>query len=280
MADKTKIEWAHKTWSPWLGCTNISSACDHCYAEKWAKRSGLVGWGPGQRRRTSPDYWKKPLKWNEEARTAGTRFRVFPSLCDPFDNDRAITSGWHGDLWNLIDRTPYLDWMLLTKRPQNIKKQMPETYGMREWGNGWNNVWLGITAEDQEQWDIRHPHLFAVNALVRFASMEPLLGRVDMCEALGMWWNGTMNAWEGTGAQINRDKWGNKKLHMAITGGESGGIRRNVERLIDDIKSIDRQCEGAGVAHFVKQDAALHEGKQGRIPDCLWAKKQMPGDVK
>ena len=86
MADTTKIEWADKTWSPWIGCTKVSAGCAHCYAESHAKRTGQAVWGPsGTRVKTSAPYWKKPLAWNAAAAKAGTRLRVFPSLCDPFE---------------------------------------------------------------------------------------------------------------------------------------------------------------------------------------------------
>ena len=83
---KSTIEWTDYTWSPWLGCTKVSPACDHCYAESWAKRAGRPELWDGMRSRTSAVYWQQPLKWDREAAAAGVRRRVFPSLCDPFDN--------------------------------------------------------------------------------------------------------------------------------------------------------------------------------------------------
>ena len=88
MGENTKIEWAHHTFNPWYGCQKVGPGCDHCYAEGWAKRSGLVQWGPGtERRRSSSANWKKPLAWNAEAERLGIRYRVFcASLADVFDN--------------------------------------------------------------------------------------------------------------------------------------------------------------------------------------------------
>lgn len=97
MADGTGIEWATHTWSPWLGCTKVSRACDHCYAEAWAKRTGHPELWQGERRRTSPAYWSKSLKWEKEAAVSGERPRIFPSLCDPFDNQ--VPARWRDDFW-------------------------------------------------------------------------------------------------------------------------------------------------------------------------------------
>ncbi|MFD1244870.1 DUF5131 family protein [Paralysiella testudinis] len=78
MSANTKIEWADHTFNPWLGCTKISPACDHCYAESWAKRSGLVKWGVHEpRRRTSVHNWQQPLRWQRQAQQQGIRYRVF-----------------------------------------------------------------------------------------------------------------------------------------------------------------------------------------------------------
>src|SRR5207248_2091947 len=130
---------------PWIGCTNISPGCDHCYAEAQNKYRGWTEWGPrGSRRRTSEENWKKPLRWNADAsrfqRERGRRQRVFcASLADVFDN-KAPTA-WRTELFALIKRCPALDWQLLTKRPQNIARFLPS-----DWGPGYSNVWLGITA--------------------------------------------------------------------------------------------------------------------------------------
>lgn len=181
MAENSGIEWTHHTFNPWIGCTRISPACDRCYAATWAQRYGQVRWGDAPRHRTSAANWSQPVKWNRRAEAAGIRYRVFcASLADVFDNHGSITSGWRGDLWHLIHRTPHLDWLLLTKRPQNITKMLPEGYGAPAWGEGWPNVWLGITAENQEEFDRRWPHLAKIPAAVRFVSYEPALGRLSI----------------------------------------------------------------------------------------------------
>jgi protein gp37 len=138
------IEWTDSTFNPWVGCTKIArargalSACDFCYAEKWAKRSGQVEWGNHPRRRTTASYWRSPLVWNSRARLFqhehGRRQRVFcASLADVFDNQ--VDPAWRADLFNLIRECDQLDWQLLTKRPQNIRKMLPA-----DWGDGYPNV--------------------------------------------------------------------------------------------------------------------------------------------
>jgi Protein of unknown function (DUF5131) len=123
MVENTKIEWCDHTFNPWIGCQKVSPGCDRCYAEKMMDhRYGKVQWGPhGKRKRTSDDYWKQPHRWAKAARESGTRPRVFcASLADVFDNK--APEGARPDLFRLIRATPELDWLLLTKRPQNIVK--------------------------------------------------------------------------------------------------------------------------------------------------------------
>ena len=275
MGDNSKIEWTDHTFNPWVGCTKVSPGCDHCYAEGWSKRSGLVSWGPGQRRRTSVSNWNKPLKWNAEAEKAGKRAKVFcASLADVFDNDRSITSSWHGDLWHLIDKTPNLDWLLLTKRPQNIKKMLPETYGAPAWDSGWKNVWLGTTAENQEEADRRVPHLLQVPAVTHFVSAEPLLDEITFIEYLHDSDCDVLNEKFGPQYQCTCEEPHEYRVNWIIAGGESGPGFRPMQ--IEWAESIRQQCEAAGTAYFFKQDSAFKSGTRGRASDTLWACKQFP----
>jgi protein gp37 len=163
VGENSKIEWCDHTFNPWIGCQKVSPGCDHCYAEGWAKRSGLVKWGPhGERKRTSEANWRKPLQWAKAARDTGKRPRVFcASLADVFDNQ--IQPSWRIELFAMIECTPELDWLLLTKRPENIERQAPIF-----WQGLMPNVWLGTTAEDQERYDRRWGALVRVPAVVRF----------------------------------------------------------------------------------------------------------------
>lgn len=219
MAENSKIEWTDHTFNPVIGCQSVSPGCDHCYAEAMVNRYGWTEWGPhGVRKRTSTAYWRKPLQWARAA--AGTRPRVFcASLADVFDNRWNPTD--RTDLFALIRQTPELDWLLLTKRPQNIRKMLPD-----DWGNGYPNVWLGTTCEDQLRYDLRWPVLRDVPASVRFISYEPAIGSLRLHE---------------------------KGLHpdWLICGGESGPGARFMEP--DWARAIMADCLHAGVNFFMKQ---------------------------
>src|SRR6266849_4406810 len=144
--EDSKIEWTHHTFNPWIGCQKVSLGCDHCYAEAMMDhRYGRVQWGPhGERKRTSEEYWKGPPKWNRQANRTGRRARVFcASLADWLDNQ--VPASWRDDLAGLIDSTPHLDWLLLTKRIQMFRRLAPWT------GHDVpSNVWIGSTCENQE----------------------------------------------------------------------------------------------------------------------------------
>jgi protein gp37 len=255
VAENTKIEWCDSTFNPWVGCTKVSPACDFCYAEKWALRTGQAHLWAGERRRTTEQNWKLPLKWNRQAEAEGRRFRVFcASLADVFDNQ--VPSRWREDLWHLIDQTPHLDWLLLTKRPQMIERFLPDVRtGVKPWGLGWPNVWLGTTVENQEEAERRIPHLLAVPARVHFLSCEPLLGVVNL-----------MNVRVGLNSPLHKTGllaashdhiapliWGTRphRLGWVIAGGESGpGWRKTPDGAFDRLQA---DCERAGVAFFMKQ---------------------------
>ena len=182
MAETSKIEWTDSTFNPWIGCTNISAGCDHCYAEDLNNYRGWVEWGPhGTRRLTADSTWKHPVKWERDAvkfqAQHGRRQRVFcASLADVFDN--RAPAGARERLFALIKATPNLDWQLLTKRPENMKRFLPA-----DWGDGYPNVWLGTTTEDQESFDRRWSILRATPAAVRFISYEPAIGPVNLLSA-------------------------------------------------------------------------------------------------
>lgn len=252
MAENSAIEWTDHTFNPWLGCTKISPACDHCYAEGWAKRTGQAALWQGERRRTSEANWREPLKWNKKAREFATRYRVFcASLADVFDNQ--VPQEWRRDLWALIAATPSLDWLLLTKRPQNIDRMLPHA-----WNGGWPNVWLGTTVENQEEAERRIPHLLQVPAHIRFLSCEPLLGPLDLTAVhIVRPFPGTLNAMRGTiwPAQglddLGVEPMIGPRLDWIIAGGESGPGARPAHP--DWARGLRDQCRAADVAFFWKQ---------------------------
>ena len=247
MGADSKIGWTDQTWNPWIGCQEVSPACDNCYArEQNNLRKWTEGWGPhGQRRRTSDHNWKEPLAWDRKAQRLGIRLKVFcGSLCDVFDN--RVPAHWHSDVWMQIRCTPHLDWLMLTKRPQNIASQLPD-----DWGTGYPNVRLGTTTEDQERYDQRRLHLLSIPAAGYFFSVEPMLGPVIRDRA----------------NERGKDIW-------YICGGESGTKRRELN--LEWAESLRDSCARDGVPFFFKQDSHRHPGKRGRASDALWATKQFP----
>ena len=267
MSHQTRIEWTDHTFNPWVGCTKVGSACDRCYAEKWSKRSGHPELWQGERRRTSIINWQQPIKWDRQAAAAGVRRRVFPSLCDPFDN--RVPSCWRDDFWHWIDQTPNLEWLLLTKRPQNIAGMLPNPgTAVKPWGDGWPNVWLGVSAGDQEEADRNIPILLATPAAVQFVSLEPLLGPIDLtsiacpngCKPPEYCSRCHPGGSEPTGTY---DVLGAGLLDWVIVGGESGPNARPMHP--DWARSIRNQCERAGIPFFFKQ-----HGEWIGIPDIQW----------
>ncbi len=226
MADTTEISWTDSTMNPVIGCTAISEGCINCYAESMNAHRKWTTWGPhGTRRVTSDATWANPLKWQANASkfqaAHGHRQRVFcASLSDVFDNKWPL--GVRDRLWALIRATPDLDWQLLTKRPENIARFLPA-----DWGDGYPNVWLGTTTENQETYDRRWSVLWRIPARVRFLSYEPALGPIHSRWEIGC------------------------KPDWVIFGGESGRHARDCDsawaRLMRDA------CMDAGVAFFLKQ---------------------------
>lgn len=185
MGENSAISWTDHTFNPWIGCTKVSPACDGCYAEALMDlRYGRVKWG-GERVRTAPENWRKPIAWNKAAEAAGTRPRVFcASLADVFDNQ--VLPEWREDLFELIRISPHLTWLLLTKRPQNIVRMVATSGAIA--GNGTRylpgNAALGTTIEDQKRADINAPALVDANEqcgpAYTFVSYEPALGPLDL----------------------------------------------------------------------------------------------------
>lgn len=180
MGEVTAIEWCDATFNPWIGCTNVSPACDNCYAEALMdKRYGRVRWGAGEdRARTSEGNWAQPRRWDRAANAAGTRPFVFcASLADVFDNE--VDERWRHDLFALIEGTPNLVWLLLTKRIGNVLKMTDPARGQPCLPR---NAAVGATMANQDEYDRDRLKLHDVKAacdpLFTFGSFEPLLGRI------------------------------------------------------------------------------------------------------
>ena len=225
MGRVTLITWCDHTLNSWRGCAKVSAGCTNCFAERQAKRSPKVlgTWGPnGHRVIASEDYWRQPIRWNEEAAKLGIRRRVFVgSMMDVFE-DRDELNAPRVRLFNLIHRLAALDWLLLTKRPENVLRMVPD-----EWHHDWPaHVWLGTSVEDQDAADKRIPALLEIPAAIRFLSIEPLLGPVDLSGLL-------------------------LGIHWIICGAESGPHRRPCN--LEWVHSIVNQCLAAKMPVFVKQ---------------------------
>jgi len=262
MADETLISWADMTFNPWIGCTRVSPACDGCYAAHLMEtRMGRVQWGgpgagAGTRSRTSVANWRKPLAWNKAAGAAGKRPFVFcSSLADVFDNE--VPTEWRADLFELIETTPNLIWLLLTKRPQNIVKMVKEIRLMP------SNIAFGSTVEDRDRVKKNLPHLIVaagLRPLFLFASCEPLIG--DLGD-LSPWMRGdaeTQRLAEGerfeNGFKIGADGWPKiPAIGWWITGGETDqGSHKARPTHPDWFRSIRDQALNHGLAYHHKQN--------------------------
>lgn len=245
MSETTNIAWADSTFNPWLGCTKVGPGCDGCYAEALMdRRMGRVKWGAGEKRqRTSEAYWRQPLAWDRKARESGQPWRVFcASLADVFDNE--VPRAWRAELFDIILKTPHLTWMLLTKRIGNAPKDFIGLYrGTRGWPS---NVWLGATVVNQEEADRDIPKLLQVPAAVRFLSIEPMLGPIDL---------------SGFTTKVERgmrvaDGWHDVRpgIDWVIVGGESDQPGHRARPFnIEWARDIVRQCTATQVPAFVKQ---------------------------
>jgi protein gp37 len=244
MAERTAIAWTDHTWSPWWGCTQVSPACDHCFAMALDHRFGGDHWGPGKpRRELSEAHWCAPLKWDRAAEAAdATRF-VFPSMCDPFDNE--VPHLWRRRFFDLIRATPHLTWLLLTKRIGNAAKMAAECGGLPE------NAAAGATVVTQAEADRDIPKLLALEGpRFRFLSVEPMLESLVL-EFIGRDWLFPLV--------------GPRRLDWIICGGESGPGARPMQA--EWARSLRDQCVAAGVPFFFKQWGGKTPTAGGKLLD-------------
>ena len=274
----SKIEWTDHTFNPWWGCMKVSDGCKNCYAETLDKRWNGGHWGPGSTRKPmSESYWQQPTKWNEAARKAGVHAKVFcASMADVFE-DRSDLDDHRTRLFNMIDQTPNLTWLLLTKRPENIIPSTPV------WSKlGWpKNVWIGTSVENQKAADERVPHLLKVPAAVRFLSCEPLLGLIKFRwtpyhhQATGETYREYLHRKGDEGINEYESL---RQIHWVIAGGESGHHARPMHP--DWARSLRDQCAAAGVPYFFKQNGeyvsvseVAGQGSHYKFPDGTTGKR-------
>ena len=245
MGETTGIEWASATWNPWMGCHKVSAGCKNCYMFRdmphYGKDPNVV-----VRSKTTFD---APLKWAKSGKVQPGA-RIF--TCSWSDWFIAEADEWRAEAWDVVRRTPQFTYLILTKRPERIAAHLPA-----DWGNGYPNVWLGTSAENQEQAKRVWPLLLAP-AAVRFVSAEPLLGPIDF------------NAIDAFCPDWRKGITIGTYLDWVITGGESA-LKDARPCDLDWVRSIRDQCQAAGVALFHKQ----HGGT--RKIDGVWGGRELDG---
>jgi protein gp37 len=216
MSEKTIIAWTEHTWNPWRGCTKISPGCTHCYMFTQQERYGR---DPSKVIRTGT--WRDPVRWQKAAAAAGRQEMVF--TCSWSDWFHADADPWREEAWALVRQCPNLTFQILTKRHERVLANLPA-----DWGEGYANVWLGVSVENRRYGLPRIEALRQVPAAIRFLSIEPLLEDIGQIDLSGIGW--------------------------VIVGGESGPNYRPMEH--SWARSLRDQCQAAGVPFFFKQSAA------------------------
>lgn len=222
MGRESKIKWTDATWNPWRGCEKVSDGCKYCYAEAMEKRWHNDDFGT--LKRTAPATWGGPIHWNHKAEQNGKRMRVFTCSLSDFFHPQA--DQWRTEAWEVIRRTPHLDWMILTKRPERIAGCLPPGW---DDDGGWPNVSLGVTIENQAMADKRLPILMDLPTTLKFVSAEPLLEHISLQQADADW----------------------DALNLVIVGGETGSKDRR-PLYEKHMLAIKRDCDAVGVRFLFK----------------------------
>lgn len=223
MAENSGIGWTDHTMNFWQGCHKVSTECQHCYIDGLMKLAGRQPFNGPMR----TVVWSKPAKWNRQAAKAGQRLRIFTCSMSDFFHEGA--DQWRPEAWQIIRDCQNLDWLVLTKRPERVREQLPD-----DWSDGYPNVWLGVTCGARSSLH-RVEILKSLPAQLRFISAEPLLESIDFRPHL-----------DGS-------------IHWIITGCEQAAKTKRRAMELDWVRDIDAQCREAGIAHFLKQ---RYEGTQ------------------
>lgn len=278
MGDATGIEWATATWSPWWGCAKVSPACTHCYAEAIADR-----FRPDERlwrgNRVRTKDWTTPARVDRKAGREGRRARLFvASMADVFEDHPDVVE-WRARALDMLADLRHTDVLLLTKRPENVLRMVPRWWHDPAalvpcdfdvpYNRGWpRHIWLGTTVEDQQRADERIPHLLRVPAVVRFLSVEPMLGSVDLAPFLVnirfqrhrdtgenrrvTEYEGDVLAAEAVTVNHGSTSPGHREpIDWVIAGGESGAGARPTDAAW--VRALRDQCVAVGVPFFLKQ---------------------------
>ena len=249
MGKNSKIPYVHHTFNSWWGCAKVSEGCKNCYVERYANRFGKWWWGAEKERRVFGEkHWAEPLAWNKGAERLGRPSRVLcGSMCDVFEKRDdvigAILVQERERLWGLVGGTPWLIWMLLTKRPENVLELVPRRW-LREWPR---NVWMGVSVENQKAARLRLPELLKIPALVRFVSCEPLLGFVDLLGAIRV--------------QDDDDVW-----DEIATEEDVGGVSEPE----DFVEECEAECDGVNFGHNLIYNPEHREWLRMREEQARW----------
>jgi len=242
---KSKIEWTEYSWNPVTGCSPVSEGCQNCYARRMAYRlRGRCGYPEDEPFRVTMhlDRLDQPLKWKKP------RMVFVCSMSDLFHEN--VEPTFIQDTFWVMEKAPQHIFMVLTKRPDNMRKLLHVFYsGGHELPK---NIWLGVTAENQARADERIPILLQIPAAVRFVSVEPMLGPVDLELYLPYVQHPLREEWHRNGYHIRRLNRGiqSNVLDWVICGGETGPGARPM--CPDWVESILYQCKEAGIPFFFK----------------------------
>lgn len=235
MAESTGIEWAHATWNPWQGCKKVSPGCAKCYM---FREKTKYGQNPKSIQRSSNATFRSPLTW---ARTGKLQYgdRVF--TCSWSDFFLKEADQWRDEAWEIIRATPF-NYLILTKRPERIQNCLPQ-----DWGEGYPNVWLGVSAENQIYYDIRVAELLRIPAAIHWVSAEPLLGPIN----LRMSQDQKDVVWRRAVAGLPYEN-ERHRINWVVAGGESDLIKPRLPEP-EWIRGLQKDCYWNHIPFYFKQ---------------------------
>ena len=256
----TKIEWATDTWNPIVGCSKVSPGCANCYAERMAFRQTqmrpgceycdvMIGKKWNGKTAFVESQLDKPLHWRKPR-------RIFVcSMGDLFHE--SVHDAWVGKVWDVMTQCPQHTFLLLTKRPEGMRRLFCEPCDIKMPPN----IHIGVTAENQEQADKRIPILLQIPAAVRFVSIEPMLGPVSLWE----WFpDGSCEKPAHITGVCEKNEEYENGIHHVICGGESGPGARPLHP--DWVRSLRDQCVSADVPFMFKQGPEVERGPLVKLP--------------
>lgn len=240
MGENSAIDWTDHTWNPWQGCKKVSPGCINCYMFRDKKRFGQ---DPNQIIKSNNSTFNKPIYWKESA-------KIFVCSWSDFFIEEA--DEWRNEAWDIIKKCPQHTFLILTKRPENIKDRLPV---------GWpfSNVWLGTTTENQEMANKRIPILLSIPAKIHFISVEPMIEEITLerkwleCISEGQYFNIT---------ECNHGL-----IDWVICGGESGNEARYMNP--EWANKLKKQCRVTETSFFMKQMSGRTKEERKNIPQYL-----------